>query len=210
VTQDLAFDGAAVQVLSGGRLAGVIASSGGRAEQLSELQNDHGEGPSTDAAASRRPVFVDDLAHTAETRWPAYRADMLSAGRRGVYAYPLQIGASALGILETQSEKPRQLAEAEVIGMAVFSQIALEWFLDEATEPDGSLEPSLAAALDHRTEIARAQGMVMVDLDISLTDAVARLRAYAFAHDEPLIVLARRVIDGFHLPRDDSIEPPST
>ena len=45
--------------------------------------------------------------------------------------------------------------------------------------------------------------MVMVDLGISLGEAMARLRAHAFANGLPLSDLARSVIDGYVLPSDD-------
>jgi AmiR/NasT family two-component response regulator len=63
--------------------------------------------------------------------------------------------------------------------------------------------PSLATALDYRSEIAQAQGMVMVDLGVSLSQALVRLRAHAFAYEEPLIAVARHVIDGYVLPGHD-------
>ena len=57
--------------------------------------------------------------------------------------------------------------------------------MDGAAEP-GTLTPSsLAGAVSSRAEVYQAQGMVMVDLDVSLVDALARMRAHAFSADRP-------------------------
>ena len=47
----------------------------------------------------------------------------------------------------------------------------------------------------YRAEIYQASGMVMAQLDCTIDEAMARLRAYAFAHDEPLQDVARQVVD---------------
>jgi AmiR/NasT family two-component response regulator len=68
---------------------------------------------------------------------------------------------------------------------------------------DRHLDPGMARALDYRAEVARAQGMVMVDLGVGLAEALVLLRAHAFAGDVMLIDLARRVISGYRLPGPD-------
>ena len=45
--------------------------------------------------------------------------------------------------------------------------------------------------------------MVMVDLGVSLVEAITRLRAHSFATGLSLSDLASKVIDGYQLPADD-------
>ena len=47
-----------------------------------------------------------------------------------------------------------------------------------------------------RLEVYQAQGMVMVDLGVSLTEAMALLRAHAFTLGRPLGDVARDVVTG--------------
>jgi hypothetical protein len=49
-------------------------------------------------------------------------------------------------------------------------------------------------AMGHRAEIHQATGMVLAQLDIGPTDALARMRGYAFAHGQLLIDVARDVV----------------
>ena len=71
------------------------------------------------------------------------------------------------------------------------------------TDPDGGLSPGFERAFEHRADIAQAQGMVMVDLGVSLVEAITRLRAHAVRHRLSLSDLASKVIDGYALPADD-------
>ncbi|MCA1822134.1 MAG: ANTAR domain-containing protein, partial [Pseudonocardia sp.] len=47
---------------------------------------------------------------------------------------------------------------------------------------------------DDRAEIYQATGMVLAQLGISVTDALARIRAYAFAEQRPLGDVAHDVV----------------
>jgi hypothetical protein len=153
---------------------------------------------------ARRPVLVADLRGRANTRWPGYASAALRADLAAVFAFPLHIGAVGFGVLELYADQPGTLDTNQVAAAATYAQIGTETLLDgEATTADGLLVPSLATALDYRNEIAQAQGMVMVDLGVSLAEALVRLRAHAFTHEEPLIVVARKVIDGFVLAGQD-------
>jgi AmiR/NasT family two-component response regulator len=52
--------------------------------------------------------------------------------------------------------------------------------------------------------VYQAQGMVMVDLRVSLADAMARMRAYAYTVDRPLTDVAEDVVAGrLRLDTDD-------
>jgi AmiR/NasT family two-component response regulator len=62
--------------------------------------------------------------------------------------------------------------------------------------------------LGYRLQIYQAQGMVMVDLQVSLPEAMARLRGHAYAHNRDLSDVARDVVTGkLTLHRDP---PPTT
>lgn len=193
----------AVTLMSAGEAGGVVAASGTRARELAEIEFTVGEGPGTEAFRSRRPVLVADLAGD-EGRWPGYTSAAQSADLTAVFAFPLHIGAVGFGVLELYADEPGGLDINQTASAATYAQICTETLLDgEATMADGQLVPSLATALAYRSEIAQAQGMVMVDLGVSLSEALVRLRAHAFTHEEPLIWVARKVIDGYVLPGHD-------
>ena len=49
-------------------------------------------------------------------------------------------------------------------------------------------------AIDNRIELFQAQGMVMVQLGVSLGEALARMRAYAYAEDRRLRAVAADIV----------------
>ena len=196
--------GSAMNLMSAGGADGVVASTDAWSRELAELEFTVGEGPAIEAFTTRRPVLVPDLKASSQDRWPGYTSAALDAHLAAVFAFPLHIGAVGFGVLELYADEPGSLDPDQTARASTYAQIGTETLLDgDSTTVDGHLVPSLASALDYRAEIAQAQGMVMVDLDVSLSEALVRLRAHAFTHDEPLISLARRVIGGFVLPRPE-------
>jgi hypothetical protein len=207
LTVNLALLGAAVNLMSATGSNGVAAASDEKCKALDELQFTTNEGPCHDAYADRRPVMTPDLRSVPGGRWPGYATASLDAGVRGVFAFPLQIGAARLGVLDVFAEEAGSLSDEQVAIALTFAQIATEILLDgDLITPAGELEPGLATALDYRSEIYQAQGMVMVDLGVDLAEALARMRAHAFSHGIALIDLARDIIDGYVLGEDDGEE----
>ena len=69
-----------------------------------------------------------------------------------------------------------------------FARMATEILLDGG--------PGLGDAIDHRAEIYQAQGMVMVARGLGAAEALARMRAHAFAQDLTLLALALQILAG--------------
>ncbi len=196
--------GAAVRLLPAGGSAGVIVAAEGPGHRLGDIEFDVGEGPGTTSYAVSRPVLVSRLAGPDGSDWPGFQAAAAERGVAAVFAFPLHLGAVAFGTLELFADRPGPLTRVQARLARAFAEIGVEVLLDgDATNADGSLSPGFSRVIEHRAEVAQAQGMVMVDLGISLGEAMARLRAHAFAHGLPLSDLARSVIDGLILPSDD-------
>jgi hypothetical protein len=189
--------GAGVSVMTPAGLHAVAAASDPATQALEELQIALGEGPCIDAFAGSRPVLVPDLAAGAAARWPEYSAAVLEAGFRAVFAFPLQIGAARLGVLVAYRRLPDALVAASLAQAMTFAEITVETLLDgQEAAPRGRTEASLDQALNPQYIVYQAQGMAMVDLGISLPDAMARLQAYAYAYELPLHDVARDIVAG--------------
>jgi hypothetical protein len=75
------------------------------------------------------------------------------------------------------------------------ADVAAHWVLDvQAGAPDGALAGKLEAGADFHYIVQNAAGMVSVQLGVSVTEALIRLRAYAFSHDQSLNDVARDVV----------------
>ncbi len=204
VKSDLAVAGAAVNLMSTTGSEAVVAASDERSREVDELQFTTGEGPCHDAFAARRPVLTPDLRAVTDGRWPAYSSAARESGVVAVFAFPLQVGAVVLGVLDVYADLPGSLTDQQVASVLVSAQAATEIILDgHLVSPDGRIDHGLSTALEHRAEIYQAQGMVMVDLGVDPAEALARMRAHVFGNNISLLDLAHDIISGFVLAVDD-------
>lgn len=191
--------GAGLSVVAKDRQFSLLAAADPVSERLEELQFVLGEGPCVDAAADRRPVLVPDLAIEGPRRWPAYAAAVLGAGVDAVFAFPLQVGAAQLGVLDLFRDRAGPLTGAELGRALALADHAVMVLLDgqDRHEHDGNGDgdgPGADGTLGATTELFQAQGMVMVQIGGTLAEAMARLRAYAYAQDVRLVEVARAIV----------------
>ncbi len=175
---------------------GVAAFSDATTRALAELQFATNEGPSHHAFQTQRPVLVTDL-DSALVRWPGFASLALESGVRSVFSFPLQEGAVSFGVLELYADRTGPLDPDSLAMAAAFARAATEVILDGgAITADGELDSGIRDSVRSRAPIHQAQGMVMVDLGISLAEALTRMRARAFARNVTLLELAYEVIAG--------------
>lgn len=195
VVPALAASGAGLSVMAENEVRGLTTASDPATARIEELQFVLGEGPCIDAFAARRPVLVPDLVGGALSRWPAYAPSACDAGVRAVFAFPLQVGAGRLGVLDVFRPRPGPLTADELRQALTFAEVAVTTLLDgQAHAQPGAAADGLAEAMDSRAEVFQAQGMVMVQLGVSITEALARMRAHAYAENLPLAEVARDVV----------------
>ena len=194
--QTLAASGAGVSMMTGDGGRGAGAASDPGSARLEELQFTLGEGPCIDAYASRRPGLVSDLADGAMARWPVYAPAAHAHGVRAVFAFPLQIGAARLGVLDVFRHRAGELTAGELRNGVLLADVAVAAVLDQHEQGDvhaGGVD-DLDEAIEDRAELFQAQGMVMVQLSIGLSEAMARIRAYAYAENRRLSEVARDIV----------------
>jgi len=194
----LSASGSGVSVMTRDGTHGMAAASDPGTEHLEEMQFMCGEGPCIDAFATRRPVLVPFLHKQAMNRWPAYGPAVRSVGVRAVFAFPLQVGSARLGVLDVFRIRAGVLSAAEITQALAIADLAVNALLDgTANASDGS--DGLDGAIENRAELFQAQGMVMVQLGVTITEAMLRIRAHAYAENRRLSevatdIVARRLI----------------
>jgi hypothetical protein len=185
--------GVSLMVDHGGR--GFAAASDPSSQELEELQFTLGEGPCVDAYATGRPVLVPDLSLDQPRRWPVYAPAVQDRGVRAVFAFPIQIGGSRLGVLDVFRSEAGSLSREQLGFAATFADMALMTVLDgQQQAPIGAVPLGFDQAPGFRAEIAQAQGMIMIQLGVTITEALVRLRAYAYAEGRPVSDVARDVV----------------
>jgi len=190
--------GVGVALMTDDGPAGTVAASDSGALQLEELQFALGEGPCVEASRTRRPVLVPDLTGTASPGWPQFTAGADAAGLRAVFAFPLQVGGIRLGVLDLYRNTAGELSREELGDALSFADAATELLLDIQAQDtaEGIPAPLAWAVLDDRAQVHQATGVVSVRTGANLAQALALLRARAYAEGRPIGDLARDVLDG--------------
>lgn len=164
---------------------------------LQDAQVTTGQGPSIDASVHQWPVLVPDLDDGAATRWPAFTALARARAVAAVFAYPLQVGAARLGVLTVYRHRPGTLTRDERWIVAALADAATDGLLDGGDhDPDAPGVRDLAGGFAAQQVLYQAQGMVMADLGVTITEAVARLRQHANDNNARISDLAREIVAG--------------
>lgn len=195
--RDLSVTGCWVRLMTEPEPSDVGVVSSPTSQALEELQFTLGEGPCIDAFWSRRPVLDGHLDHAGAGRWPIYAPVALAHGACAVFAFPLQVGAARVGVLGLYADHPGGLTADTTSRALAFAEVATEAVLDgQADAAHGTAAAGLDDAMDHRAELYQAQGMVMVQMGISLADAMVLLRGHAYSHQQSLGTVAHDVVAG--------------
>jgi hypothetical protein len=196
----LASAGAGLVMARNGTPREPLLASSAITEELEELQFLLGQGPYMDAVAGHGPVLVADLAAPdAYNRWPVFAPAAVDRGVKAMFAFPVAAGAALVGVLDMYRHSPGPLGQHELADALIFADAVLLLALDSrggiASDLSDLLDTELSA---RRAHIHQATGMVAAQLEVSVTDALAALRAYAFTHgrrlgDVSADVLGRRI-----------------
>ena len=203
--QITAMSGAGIMLMSGDVARGSVCSSNRVSALLEDLQYSLGEGPCVDAYQQDRPVsepnLVDDgrsgpdRADRGRRRWVAFTPAAVAAGARAVFGFPLRVGGIRFGALNLYRDSPGPLDDEQHADALVLATVAARAVLVmQADAPAGRLGAELEEGADFRFVVHQASGMVSAQLDVSVGEALVRLRAFAFAHDRPLAAVADDVV----------------
>ena len=187
--------GAGIMLLADDQPLGSLCTTGEVSGLIEELQFSLGEGPCIDAHRLGRPVLEPDLADPVEPRWIAFTESAVDAGARAVFGFPLRFGSVRVGALNlfrdergplTDDQHTDALVVADVVAHAVVA-------MQSGAAPE-ALGDELEAAIDLHAVVHQAAGMVSVQLDVPIRDALGRLRAHAFSIGRTLTDVATDVV----------------
>jgi hypothetical protein len=100
-----------------------------------------------------------------------------------------------LGALNVYRDRPAALSDDQHADGLAMADVITQWVIDtQASAPAGTVAENVERSADFHYGLHNAAGMVSVQLDVSVTEALVRLRAYAFGHDWPLSAVAEDVI----------------
>lgn len=170
-----------------------IAGSSDQAILLDGIEQCLGDGPSLQALRTGAPVLMKDL--SADTRWPAFSAELTNRGFNCVLGVPLKLGTSASAALSFFAAAPRTFTEAIIKDAELFGEVAgraLRLGLRIAAAELHSED--LTAALGHRTAIDMARGIIMAQNRCTGEEAFNILRSVSSTRNQKLHDVAIQVV----------------
>jgi hypothetical protein len=173
----------------------VLAATDERARQLEELQFALDEGPCVEASRTGSPALHPELTVAGSDRWPRFGAAVLDADVHAIFAFPLRVGTIRLGILDLYRDAPGHLSILQLADAMAYADAAtvLLLYLQDHPGPNGD-PTALTGPIDSRAEVHQATGMITIQLGVSLTEALLRLRAHAYASGQTVTDVAAEVV----------------
>lgn len=194
--------------IMGGDNAGPICVSSPQVRVLEDLQFTIGQGPCRDAFHSGEPVHAARLDAAASDRWPPFVELAKTSGIGAVFAYPLVANGARIGVLTLYQDHEGELTQDQHDDSVAVAGIVTETLLSlQAAAPVGALAAGLDEAVAYRAETYQASGMIAIQLQIPASEALLRIRAHAFAHDQTLSAVAADIVARRLRLGDDRREP---
>ena len=187
-------DGAAVVLCHDQRLRRALASDG-RSRAFAHAQATLGEGPCLAAVRHERAVPVEDL--RADPRWRRLAPVAAAHGVRAILAAPVVAHCRPIGAYSLTTASPRTWSDHEVLAvLAAAKALGGMLAVSAAARATAALAEQLQRALDARTVIEQAKGVLIERRDISAVAAFELLRTTARASRRRVVDVATDVLAG--------------
>jgi hypothetical protein len=194
-TEATAMSGAGIMLTTEERPQGSVGATNSVAGLIEDLQWTLGEGPCVDAHRQGVAVLESDLGDPEIPRWPAFAPPAVDAGVAAVFGLPLRVGTVRLGALDLYRDRPGPLAGEDLVDALAVADIMAGILLDlQAGAAPGTVAAEIDRDADFRLVVHQASGMVSVQLDVTVAEALTRLRGTAFGTNRPLIEVAKDVV----------------
>ncbi|MFD9821840.1 GAF and ANTAR domain-containing protein, partial [Streptomyces violascens] len=161
-----------------------VATSDQLARDAQDLEYVLGVGPAREATELNQPVLSSGTA--LDRRWPGYGTGLASLGLGSVAALPLKSPDGCIGALTLFDPRPGLAAAGE------FDEVAGAVTDNVLLGPDA--DPDLYGGVDLRAVVHQAAGMLSERTGCSVDEALALIKARAFARGESAEAVARRIV----------------
>lgn len=198
---------AAIAVRVDGSGLEVLCASDDVAEQVEWAQITLGEGPGVEAIAVGGPMVVSDLSDPGG-EWPTFASEAVRHGVKAMYAFPLEVGAIKVGVLDLYRNDPEPLDAKDFADAVAVAELVTAILLTVGR--DGVVTELLGPWWDQpltTREVHQATGMIAAQLGVTAHEAFVRMQGFAYANDRMLSDVAHAVV-GRRLRFDEAPERP--
>jgi hypothetical protein len=186
--------GAGIMLMFADEPLGSVGMTNAVSSLIEELQFTLGEGPCIDAYNLAQPIAEPDLAKPTR-KWFGFTPPALDAGVRAIFSFPLQVGTTSWGALDLYRDHPGTLTADQHADALVLARIVTDVVINIQTNAaPGTLAAELTRVTEHRVVVHQAVGMVSVQLGVSVSEALIRMRAHAFGSNRQLAEIADDVV----------------
>jgi len=173
-----------------------VCSSDPETVAMDEIQYSSKQGPCMHAVSTGEMVEVVDF--ETETRWPKYTKAMAGSPMRSVLAIPISLKTGGAAALNCYSPYPGPVSEHAREALLEFTTVAARAVtLSVKMQTQAERAADLAAALESRTAIDLAAGVIMAQTGCSQKHAVNILLKASNNRNEKLRDVALAVLERF-------------
>jgi GAF domain-containing protein len=140
-------------------------------------------------------VAVRELGAAEHALWPQYCETAASVGITSVASLPMRVDGHVVGALDLFSPVRRDWDDEELAAAEVMANMATAYLLHASHHRrQVELTTQLQTALDSRTVIEQAKGLLAADHEISMDAAFELMRRHARSHHETVHDVADRIV----------------
>ncbi|MFL6060851.1 MAG: ANTAR domain-containing protein [Marmoricola sp.] len=194
--ETLGCDHAGLSVFSAGGSFTTMGETSPLVAEADRMQYEYGEGPCVEAAWEQDTFVCNDLAN--DQRWSTWGPKAATLGFGSLLAARLTIAGESLGALNLYSTNVREFS-AEDRDTAVILATHAAAPLIAVRERE-----NLKVAVDGRTVIGQAQGILMQRFEVDADTAFSVLRRYSQVQNVKLRAVAELVVKEGGLPPTDT------
>jgi GAF domain-containing protein len=180
-------EGAAITLSSPRHGTRVAAATSDLAVRNAELQQELDQGPCREVSGDHPVVSVPDLG--LDDQWPQWSARAhRELGIASTVCFPLFTHEDQVGALTMFSSHPNAFSQEDIEeGLAIAAHAAVALVAAEQID-------NLRVAMDSRTVIGQATGLLMAEYRLSPEDAFGVLRRYSMEQNRKLVEIAREIV----------------
>ncbi|MEV7197660.1 GAF and ANTAR domain-containing protein [Streptomyces sp. NPDC093510] len=206
---DVGADGLGVSLITSGRIRTVAYAADERSHQLEDAQLVAGEGPCTEAYLQRRIVEAD--VQPDSRQWPVFSRTAGELGIRCVVAVPLLVGNNVpVGAMDIYHTTSRPLSAADRARLEAYARVLALLVLDAHPVLIGWRQAAPEAGpVGYPPIVHQAAGVAAEASNVTVSEALARMRAHAFSQQQLLKDIARDILTGQLRLEEDRDTPPS-
>jgi GAF domain-containing protein len=210
-------DAAGILLADGTGMLEVVASTSEASRLVEMMQVGAEAGPGIESLRTGRLVTAPDL-DDVPPGWAAFRDAAIAQGYASTHALPLRLRETTIGTLNLFRTAPGELSARDLVTAQAFADVATIGILHErALRENSVVREQLQSALNSRTVIEQAKGVVAHGAGVSIDASFDIIRGYARSHRLGISEVASQLVartlilsaDGTEVHPRNTQSPPS-